>query len=132
MMLSANRLSKIKNQKRRHADAMQILYKICIDNYADYGSEIFCQVDVLYVRGNIVKSTRGHFICADVKYKKNKDGKRKLLDFLFTPTHVPEFMIDLIFTLPQPIAEEIAPEISGLPLCYYFSKIARAARDLSQ
>jgi len=132
-MLPANELAKIKNRKRKHADAMQILYKICIDNYADYGNEISCHDDVLVVHDNIVRSTRTYFICDGIKYKKNKEGKRKLLDFLFTPTRTPEFMIELIHSiLPQPIAEEIIPEMSALPMCYYFSKIARAARDRSQ
>jgi len=71
-----------------------------------------------------IRTTKRYYtINGHIRYPKTKTGERAFLDYLFVPTESPKSLILAIEQiLPQPIAEEIIPEMCGLPLRYHFDK----------
>ncbi len=98
-------------------------YMIITDRYTiKIGSGRLCHVpeDMNLYSRNIRVTKRLYVIDGAIRIQRNRAGERALLDYLFVPTAPPKSLLVVIAqVLPQPIAEEIEPHLSGLPLRFH-------------
>jgi len=99
-------------------DLVNLRRNICVSLQHDEFPSFFSRE--LYFNNHTISARSKFFVCCGKKYKKSQ--KRLLLDHVFMPTEPPQILLDLILAaIPQPIAEEIVPHLSGLPMRSYMT-----------